>query len=295
MNSSSGFGGLWRIFAPLVFWWLINFATQLVVTTFVLVTMWAPEYLPQVIDEAYSFEMIQRQIVERFLESEYMLIATSYYVFLGPIFASIYTVLAFRNDNKVEAILANFTLKKSEVGQYVLLVGLAISVSLGLNLALIMAMIAFPNLGYNQVAANLILTLPIWLKIIGIGFIIPTAEEFLFRGLIFKRYFERSGNLVNSMIFSAVVFGFFHSYLTQFIYAFCTGLLLAYIYNRFDTIKAPIIFRIIINLFSIALFTTGGLEWILYEPLRLPILVVTSAFVGSLLFVLIRDRISNIL
>lgn len=290
MNSGSGLRGLWRIFCPLIFWWLINFVTQLVVLTFVLVTMWAPDNMPRIINEAHSFEMIQRQIVEQFLESEYLIMITPYYLFLGAIFASIYTVLAYRKDRRAEAAIGNTPRKTSEIWQYVLMVGLAISVSLGLNLVLILAMVAFPNLSYNQLAAEVIATMPIWLKVIGLGLIIPIAEEFLFRGLIFKRYFERSGSFVKSMFFSAIVFGFVHSYLTQFVYAFAMGLLLAYVYNKFGTIKAPIIFHIAINLFSIILSDTGGWEWFFREPLRIAVTVVVSAFVGSSLFVLIRER-----
>ncbi len=81
----------------------------------------------------------------------------------------------------------------------------------------------------------------------------PFAEELLFRGLVYKRM-RTKFNILPSMIFSSLIFGAVHGNIVQFVYAFLIGLIVAFIYEKFKTIWAPIIFHAGANLLSI-LFT----------------------------------------
>lgn len=58
-------------------------------------------------------------------------------------------------------------------------------------------------------------------------------------------------NVKAAVIVSALFFGAFHGNLVQFVYAFIIGLMLAYVYEKFKTIWAPVIFHIGANLISV--------------------------------------------
>lgn len=78
----------------------------------------------------------------------------------------------------------------------------------------------------------------------------PIVEEFLFRGLIFKRLRD-SLKFVPSALLSALLFGIIHANALQFAYAFILGLLLAYIYEQFKSVWAPVLFHAGANLISV--------------------------------------------
>lgn len=95
---------------------------------------------------------------------------------------------------------------------------------------------------------------------IGTVLLVPPVEEILYRGLIFRGLYSRSKILaytVSALVFSSIhVFGYIGLYdwltlllcLLQYIPA---GICLAHAYERADTIAAPILIHMIINLIGI--------------------------------------------
>ena len=78
------------------------------------------------------------------------------------------------------------------------------------------------------------------------GLITPVAEEAMFRGVLYnsvRRYFGSE----LAIVITAVVFGLYHGNLTQFVYATLMGLLLAFVYERFHKLEAPIIIHVVAN------------------------------------------------
>lgn len=78
----------------------------------------------------------------------------------------------------------------------------------------------------------------------------PIIEEIIFRGLIFKRI-RRVSNATVAIIISALLFGIFHGNVVQGIYAFIIGALLAYVYEKYKCIVAPILFHMTANAVSV--------------------------------------------
>ncbi len=79
------------------------------------------------------------------------------------------------------------------------------------------------------------------------GFIVPAAEEIVFRGLCFGRLRSFLG-FVPACLASAFFFGVYHGNLVQGIYAFFMGLVLAYIRERFRSVSAAAAAHMLINL-----------------------------------------------
>lgn len=112
---------------------------------------------------------------------------------------------------------------------------------------------------YNELS-GVIYSGPVWVMVLSIAVAAPVAEELLYRGLIFKRL-RTYLKPVPSMLISAFVFGIMHGNAVQFVYAFILGIFMAFVYEKFKTVYASIIFHAGANLTSLVItliFPEGG-------------------------------------
>ena len=90
------------------------------------------------------------------------------------------------------------------------------------------------------------------LQVLSAGIFGCIVEEISMRGVAYlrmKRYWGKR----RAIILSALVFGIYHLNVVQAVYAFCLGLFFAWVYERYDTLWAPIIAHMSANLFVILL------------------------------------------
>lgn len=87
-------------------------------------------------------------------------------------------------------------------------------------------------------------------QLITAGFIAPIVEEMIFRGLIYKRLKVLS-NVTIAAILSAVLFGVFHGNWIQAPYTIIIGLLAVWLYEKYKSIVAPILFHMEANITSV--------------------------------------------
>lgn len=75
----------------------------------------------------------------------------------------------------------------------------------------------------------------------------PIGEELVFRGLTYK-YFRRAGACaVAANVLQAALFGIMHIQPLQIAYAVVLGLVLGYLYEKYDSIYVPIVMHCIFN------------------------------------------------
>jgi hypothetical protein len=135
--------------------------------------------------------------------------------------------------------------------------------------------------GYEQTADS-IYTQQLWMQYLVAAVIIPCMEELIFRGLIFRRMRTYAIFSLAALI-SAVLFGIYHMNLLQFIYATCLGLLLAYVYEQFRTIFAPILLHATANAFSILISTNAAVSNLLGGTEKRLTIALAVSLVGTLL------------
>lgn len=87
----------------------------------------------------------------------------------------------------------------------------------------------------------------ILLRLVVLGFIVPVCEEYLFRGIVFKRL-TSVVNIGLSVIISALLFGAYHLNVVQFVYAGILGLFLGVIYVKEKNLLVPIIAHAVANI-----------------------------------------------
>lgn len=89
-------------------------------------------------------------------------------------------------------------------------------------------------------------------QLLGLGVLVPLAEELIFRGLIYTRIRKRipAGAAI---FFSALLFALFHGNVIQMVFAFPLALILAWLYERSGWFACPLAFHMGANLTAIVL------------------------------------------
>ena len=176
---------------------------------------------------------------------------------------------------------------KVPVWKYLFPAILGITAGIALNNILILSNISSISAAYQTTAEGLYAA-PLPVEVIGLGVLIPILEECLYRGVIFRRLRDLM-DAKKAILFSALIFAVVHGNIVQFLYAFVFGLILSYVYETFESIKAPIVLHCAANLCSVVLTACNGYGWIFRTPLRMGIVTVVCAFVASVFFVQIRN------
>ncbi len=88
------------------------------------------------------------------------------------------------------------------------------------------------------------------IQVIGIGIFVPFVEEVIFRGLVYGKLRRRFSWWAAAAV-SAGFFAFYHGNVIQIVYAFPMGLLLAWAYERWGCLLAPVLIHVGANLLGI--------------------------------------------
>ncbi len=90
-----------------------------------------------------------------------------------------------------------------------------------------------------------------------VGIFGPIAEELVFRGMVF-RTLRKGFPFVVAALLSGVCFGIYHMNWVQGVYASCLGVVLAFVYERTQSILGAILFHMFFNCSSYLLEQLGN-------------------------------------
>ena len=141
----------------------------------------------------------------------------------------------------------------------------------------------YTGLYISSAAIDLISELPWPVTLVYAVVLAPLFEELVFRKWILDR--TRAYGEKTAIVFSALLFGFFHMNLQQFFYAFLVGLVLSYLYIRTGKLTACWLLHGVYNLFggllpSLVLRLVDYDALLAAETLEEQMLVVEQNFVG---------------
>lgn len=140
--------------------------------------------------------------------------------------------------------------------------GLALCAQLCCNLIMLLVHLVMPDQFYQylKLMEGLdIQVMPAWAMILIVAIWAPLAEELIFRAMIY-RTLRKGFGVAGSAIFSGIMFGAYHMNVVQGIYAGALGILLAYIYEKTDSLLGCYLYHVLFNLSSYALEGIG--KWI---------------------------------
>lgn len=164
---------------------------------------------------------------------------------------------------------------------------LGITASFALNILVELTMLRSEK--YETVEA-IQYSVPVWLGILLYGIISPMVEEMVFRGIIFNRTRKFFG-VVKAAVFSALLFGFFHGNLLQFLYGTAMGMLMAVCYECCGCFAAPVLLHMSANLF-VFLMSTQPWTALLITPAWCVVFMALSVAVMALI-ITARERLEN--
>lgn len=142
---------------------------------------------------------------------------------------------------------------------------------------------------YNSVSESIYSGTVIF-QLIATAVIAPVVEELIFRGLIFKRLRIRLG-FVPSALVASIIFGVLHGNFVQFVYAFFMGLFFSYVYEKYKTIWAPIIFHSGANFISVILTLVLPRSFLGNDLGTIMLLIVVELAITFLLLWLVETKI----
>lgn len=177
--------------------------------------------------------------------------------------------------------------QKAPVSKYILIAGLCIPFALGLNNLMIMLNIAAYSSAYQE-AVEVFYGARLIVQIVTLGILTPIAEELIFRGLIYNRMKLVMKSPKGAIIFSGLLFGFYHGNLVQTIYGCLCGFLLAYLYEKYGSIKAPVLGHICMNMVSLILTEANVFVWMFENVVRMGIITVVCAALASSVFLFVQ-------
>ena len=198
----------------------------------------------------------------------------------------ILTGILFGRDRKLEQRIGAKVSEKAPLSKYWTVVVLGIAGGIAATCLMGMMQIAFYDEMYQE-TAQITYSAGFAAQLIGLGLVVPAAEELMFRGILYKRFRERQ-SFWYSAVCSSLLFSFMHSSTTQVIYTFLLGLMLSYLYEKFGSLKAPALLHIVLNMGSVIFTEAGVFRWIAAEPMRMAGAVIAGAFLCSVMFVLIQ-------
>ncbi len=145
--------------------------------------------------------------------------------------------------------------------------------------------------GFNEVADSLYGGSIIF-EFIAMVIIAPLLEEILFRGIIFARLREYMSVKV-AIVISALIFGIIHGNVVQGIYAFIIGICLAYIYERYNTLLAAVLFHMSANLISVIMTECEPVVRLISKALVYNIIGVVCLVMGIIMLISINRHIAK--
>jgi len=273
---------IWHLWGPIVIKWAIAISVSMISSgIFTMMYMVAHQDMSMAAMQSEEQMMnLYDSIMEQFVGFSTAIEGVAAFVTI-PVM-----LVLFHKDRVRERMTGFIPNKKAPLWKYAAGLLMALAMSLGLNNLIIIGNLSDISDSYQAtMEAFYASSLPV--QIIVLGILMPMSEELVFRGLLFKRLRER-GTYLQSALYSALVFGFMHMNLVQMIYGFVLGMMLAYFYEKYGSVKAPIAAHMAMNLLSVFATKFELLDWLIEDHMRIGFVTVACAFVASTMFVLVQ-------
>ena len=226
---------MWQLWGPILIKWGIEFLVSLLAMTALAMAyqLTDPAAFRAAMESQEAMFDLYDRLISSYLEAGTLIQGAASLVIIPVMW------IFFHQDRVKERRLGIIPNKKAPVWKYAAVILMALALCLGLN-----NLINIGNLGASDEVytetMNTLYSAALPVQIIALGILVPISEELVFRGLLFKRLRER-GTFLQAALYSAVVFGLMHMNMVQMLYAFILGMMLAYVCEKYGSVKAPIL------------------------------------------------------
>lgn len=215
---------LWRLFSPILLYYGIVILISLM-GSFIVTYQMAGEMA------AMTMEEFTQDLMVRSLE------ATVPIYFASGLIALIPLALMMRSDRRGHMYVGDVRGKNIGALAYCLIAGILSSLAVSIFVTISQAGQVFD--GYAE-ATGEILSQSLIMQVLSAGIVMPVVEEMIFRGLMYSRmkdFMTPRG----ALLLSSLIFGVYHGNVIQGIYGVVMGLLLVFVYEKYQTLAAPVL------------------------------------------------------
>lgn len=271
MKKKNYFSGLWKIVYPMILYYGIT-------------------VIVQILFQIYYIKMAKLEGILDLMQVEIYVMEKLQSIQLLPLLISIVLILPFfllliKSDSKRQQKFTGiFKYERTTPVQYFMIAVLGIAYCLGANNLINFSRIIEVFPGFKDVEA-FIYAGGVVMQLLILGLAAPIIEEVLFRGIIFRRMKEYC-NPTMAIMLSGFVFGIYHFNIVQGIYATFMGIFLGYLYEKFHTLWAPILFHIAANVMSVLSVEIGFLNKWMENTFSAIFITVLSAVI--MVFIIIK-------
>lgn len=174
------------------------------------------------------------------------------YLMETTILVSLITILAFGKiyQREWENEEASCRKKNSLAGKDILAIVICgVCICISLNSLIMRSGITQYSETY-QTTSQSIYGASVFIQLSGVAFLAPVAEELVYRGMLYRRM-RNMLPVWMSILGSAIIFGVNHGNIVQFVFAFITGAVMACLYEIYHSLKAPVLFHVVLNMTSL--------------------------------------------
>lgn len=186
-------------------------------------------------------------------------------------------------EQKINGFIPN---RKAPALSYIYVVIMAVALTIGVNNLIAISGLFKEDQAYNETVRALY-SAELGIQVVCLGILIPICEEMVFRGLMFRRI-RRFGTFMPAMLYSSFAFAFLHGSMIQMIHAFFLGCVFCYLYEKYGSVKAPILAHITANTLSVIFTRIDVLGWMYERPTVMGIVTVLCASVASTMYILMQ-------
>lgn len=275
---------IWRLFYPLLLYMGISIVIEVIAYIVLAVKTMVDAGPGGMLGGPEQLQLIISQMLESYLSVAY------YMTILSAAVTIPFLYLFYRKDRKKRLALGmEIVYRKGSLMEHVLICLVAFGACIGGNNLILGSGLMEIDPGYQQVA-EILYSAPLWMQLLGTGLIAPVCEELIFRGLLYNRLKEHTS--VNmAMFLSSLFFGMYHGNIVQMIYAMALGYLMAYVYEKYHSFFAALLFHAVANIVSVLITETGIFDF-MYSSQLMMLLSGSLGIVVVLMGVrLIRDTV----
>lgn len=286
MNQMRRKSPFWSLAAPILIYMGVRLAVEVVGILVI--------SFPYLMDASEQL-LAQQQTVEQFTQQYWALMEPA----MNQVFrystetagaAALVTIpvnaVFFSRDRKLEKVCGVEVPEKAPLRKYWAVVVFGLAVSIAATCFFAMVELAFYS-GESQSSTLITYTPPFAVQLLVLGIVVPVAEELMFRGVLFRRFLENR-SFWYAAVWSSLFFVLMHQDGAQMVYAMLLGLFLCYVYQKFGSLKAPVVLHVTTNCSSLIYTEAGVFRWIGAAPVRMAGAVIIGAFICSVMYVQIQ-------
>lgn len=242
MTYETNFRKFWKVISPPIYYYLISILVNYIFY-FIHISRLISDFAEKgIIITVNNYLDFAAEVQEGVLKQSLYITAI----------AAILTLLIYQIKYRNIIYMKDEIRKVNNTYIYVVFLGMTASIALSRFLSL------FPIddiLGNYEEIQKTLFGGNLLMEILTLALIVPILEEILFRGLVYGRLRKYSTKNM-AAIFSSILFAVYHMNLLQGVYAFILGLLLVFVYERYQSVLAAVILHASANAFSMFLFYT---------------------------------------